>query len=525
MKKNIIYFFVVISFIFITGILVHAGTPKDTIVIACRFSNDLTLDPAETSDLFGIEYIMNTYDRLMACDAKDTCLINGAAAKSWSVSKDGKTFTFEIRKGLSFASGNPLTAHDAAFSLHRLIMLDKAPALILKQLGFSPENVTQKIKAKDNLTLVIETDRNYAPSLMMRCLTSPGTSILDKEEVLKNDENKDLGHKWLKTNYAGSGPYRLRQLNYAKSISLEKNNIYWAGRPKMGKIQIRNIADPSARALLAKMGSVDIARDIGADQVNILDMNPDLEVKSGPHGCLYYLGMNQKNDMLSNPKVKQALKYLVDYQDITANVLKENAVVHQSFFPKAYEKTGHEHQYSLDIEKAGALLEQAGHKKGFDITMNVHNTLPLTDIALALQSSFAKADIKLDINYINRPQLNTRDHELYLGCWGADFQTPETNAYAFACNLDNSDNVLNNNPAWLNTWEIPELSTKTELFLNESDHEKKAELLKELQKEYEQISPFVIMFQKIEVNAVNKNVKGFDFGPGSNSNYQVLIKD
>src|SRR3546814_11978838 len=76
-------------------------------------------------------------------------------------SDDGKIFTFKMRPGITFASGNPMTAEDAVFSLQRAVILDKSPAFIITQFGFTADNVEEKIRATDDMTFVLETDKPY----------------------------------------------------------------------------------------------------------------------------------------------------------------------------------------------------------------------------------------------------------------------------------------------------------------------------------------------------------------------------
>jgi peptide/nickel transport system substrate-binding protein len=87
-----------------------AATPKDTLVVAAAFDDMITLDPAETFEISAGEIMGNTYDRLLRYEVADPSKLIGDLAKSWSVSADGKTFTFEMKSGLKFASGNPITA-------------------------------------------------------------------------------------------------------------------------------------------------------------------------------------------------------------------------------------------------------------------------------------------------------------------------------------------------------------------------------------------------------------------------------
>ena len=126
-----------------------ATTPADTLVIAKNIDDMITLDPAEAYEFTGIEVIANMYDRIMRFEPTDITKLVPGVAESYSVSDDGKTFTFKIRPGQKFASGNPLTADDAAFSLQRVIKLDKNPAFLISQLGWTKDNVDQMVKVVD----------------------------------------------------------------------------------------------------------------------------------------------------------------------------------------------------------------------------------------------------------------------------------------------------------------------------------------------------------------------------------------
>ena len=111
-----------------SGQPVAAKTPANALVMAYQFDDIITLDPAEVFEFTAAEYAGNTYDRLIGYDVNDVSKIFGVAAESWTISEDGKTYTFKMRPGIKFTTGNPMTAHDAAFSLQRAIVLDKSPA-------------------------------------------------------------------------------------------------------------------------------------------------------------------------------------------------------------------------------------------------------------------------------------------------------------------------------------------------------------------------------------------------------------
>ena len=135
----------------------QAATPADTLVIAMGIDDVISLDPAEIFEITTSEVLTSTYERLVTTDTKDPTKIIPQIAESWTFSDDGRSITFKIRKGLKFASGNPLTAQDAAYSLQRAIKLDKSPAFILSQFGLTRDNADQNIVAQVDETLVFTT--------------------------------------------------------------------------------------------------------------------------------------------------------------------------------------------------------------------------------------------------------------------------------------------------------------------------------------------------------------------------------
>lgn len=293
MKKRL--FFILAIVLVVAMGTAWAKTPKNALVMAWQFDDIITLDPAAIFEFSGAEYAGNTYDRLIGFEVDNVSKIYGVVAESWNVSADGKTYTFKIRRGIKFASGNKLTAEDAAFSLQRTVILDKSPAFILTQFGYTSENVRQKIRATDDYTLVMETDEAYAPTFLLYCLTATIGSVVDKKEVLKHEKDGDLGHAWLRTHYAGSGPFALKTWKASEILTLDANTKYWDGAPKMKRVIIRHIPEPATQRLLIEKGDIDIARNLGPDQLRGLEGNPDVKIHSSPKGGIYYLGLNQKH--------------------------------------------------------------------------------------------------------------------------------------------------------------------------------------------------------------------------------------
>ncbi|MBL0715086.1 MAG: ABC transporter substrate-binding protein [Desulfosarcina sp.] len=502
---------------------VNAATPSDTLVMAWQFDDIITLDPAEIFEFSGAEYAGNTYDRLIGYEVDDVSKIYGVVAESWDVSADSKTYTFKIRKGIKFASGNPLTAEDVAFSLQRTVILDKSPAFILGQFGFTADNVRDRIRAVDANTVTIETDQAYAPTFVLYCLTATVGSVVDKKVVMAHEANGDLGHAWLRTHHAGSGPFKLDKWKASELLTLDGNAAYWDGAPTMKRVIIRHIPEQATQRLLLEKGDVDIARNLGPDQIKGLEGNQDIRIQSSPKGGIFYLGLNQKHEALQKPQVRQALKYLVDYDGIAATILKGTMVPHQAFLPTGFLGALEDKPFKLDTAKAKKLLAEAGYSDGLTLTMDTRNNFPTLDMAQAIQATFAQGGVKLEILPMDGKQALTkyraRNHDVYIGRWGPDYQDPHTNADTFAKNIDNSDQAKAKPLAWRNAWDIPEMSKKTDAAAKEKDPQKRAQMYLEIQREHQATSPFIIMFQDIEVAAERSNVQGFVLGPSFDSNF------
>ncbi|MCG8549968.1 MAG: ABC transporter substrate-binding protein, partial [Desulfobacterales bacterium] len=333
----------------------------------------------------------------------------------------------------------------------------------------------------------------------------------------------DLGHAWLRTGYAGSGPYSLRTWKASELIILDANKHYWGGAPKLNRIVIRHIVGSAGQRMLLEKGDIDVARNLTVDDLKSLAKNKDIKIQTRAKGAIYYLGLNQKNKYLRIPEVRQALKYLIDYKGIEQTILRGRATVHQAFLPKGFLGALEETPFSLDIEKAKALLKKAGLENGFAIAMDTRHTEPVTSIALSIQSTFAKAGIKLEIIPGDGKQTlskyRARNHDIYIGDWGPDYMDPHTNADTFARNPDNGDDAKFKPLAWRNTWDIPRMTRKADAAVLERDTAKRARMYRELQREHQQTSPFVIMFQNIEVVAERANVEHFILGPSFDSNF------
>ncbi len=507
----------------------QAATPKNMLVIANRIDDIKTVDPAEIFEFAGGDMARNIYDRLVMFDplALDKGYQPGLA-QSWTISEDGKTFTFKMREGVKFHSGNPVTANDAAYSLQRAVILKKTPSFILTQFGFNAENAKDVIQATDDMTLVIQTDKKYATSFVLNCLTATIGGIVDSKEVMAHEVDGDMGYEWMKTNTAGSGAYKLKSWKANESYALERVDGYWRGDAKMKRVIIRHISESATQRLLLEKGDVDIARNLSPEDMEAVAGGEGLALDNELRGRIMYIALNQKDPILSKPKVVEALKYLIDYKGMTGSFLKGQYAVHQAFLPRTYMGELADTPYSLDIEKAKALLAEAGHADGFDAEIIVRNAQERIEIAQSVQNTFAKAGINISLQTGTGKQIlgiyRARKHQIYVGAWGPDYPDPHTNADTFAHNPDNSDEAgWTGKLAWRNSWDIPEMTEASSAAVQETDRDKRAAMYVEIQKDHQKTSPFAIMFQKIEPIGRRANVKDFVIGGAISSAYYWTV--
>ena len=505
----------------------QAATPKDTLVVAWSIDDMITMDPGETFEISTGEIMGNSYDRLIRFDVNDPSKLVGDLAKSWAVSSDGKTYTFELKPGLKFASGNPLSAEDVVFSLQRAVLLDKAPAFILTQFGFTKDNVKDKIKQTGPLTLSLETDKSYAPSFVYNCLTANVAAIIDKKLVLSKEVNGDLGYAWLKTNYAGSGPLKLREWRANEIVALERNDNYYGEKSKLARVIYRHVKEAATQRLLLEKGDADIARNLSPQDLAALASNKDIKSTSTPKGTVYYFGLNQKNPNLAKPEVREAMKWLVDYAAIGDTLIKNIGVVHQNFLPIGLLGASTVNPYKLDVDKAKALLAKAGLPNGFKVTLDMRTVQPVQGISEAFQQTAKRAGIEIEILPGDGKQTLTkyraRTHDIYVGQWGADYWDPHTNADTFVRNPDNSDSAKSKPLAWRNAWDIPELTKKADAAVLERDAKKRKTMYEEMQADFRKSSPFVMLYQQTEVAAMRSDVQGLKLGPTSDTTYMFKV--
>ena len=483
--------------------------------------------PQESFEFTGNEIGANTYERVMNFEAGNLTDMKPGAVESYKISDDGKTITFVVRD-TKFASGSPVTAEDIAFSLQRGVKLNKSPGFILTQLGWDKDNVDKLVKAVDPKTLSITITEDFGPGFVLSTLSANIASVVEKAVVMKNEKDGDLGNGWLKTNYAGSGAYVMRSWKPNETVMLEANPTFWRGAPPTKRVVIRHVPEAATQRLLLEKGDVDMARNLSADQIAGLAGNKDIIVQDSPKAELYYMGLNQKDERLSKPKVREALRYLVDYQGMAGSFLKGRFKVHQAFWPSGFAGSLNDTPFKLDVAKAKALLAEAGYPNGFEVALDASNAYPSADIAQAIQATMGQAGVKVNIVAGEQKQVITkyraRNHQIVLLYWAPDYVDPHSNADTFSRNPNNADDAKSKPLAWRNAWDIPELTKETDAAARERDQTKRLAMYVDLQKKVQADSPFIILFQAQDQPARRANVQGFVAGPFSDQTFYYQVK-
>jgi len=511
----------------------QAATPGNAMVMAWNIDAISTFDPAQIGEVVTSELLQNTCDSLVGFDPKDEKKLVPALAERWDVSPDKQQITFHLRDNLVFPSGSKATAQDLAWSMARVVKLGFGNSATLTEYGFTKDTVEQRITAPDERTLVMKLDKPYPVNLVLQAIGANRVStLLDRQTVMKNEVNGDLGNKYLATHTECVGPYHLRQWNAGESVVLEANPKYWGPAPKLKRIIIRHVAEAGTQRLLLEKGDVDVARDLTPEDMQAIEKMPGITLSRTLKPQIVYWGFNNANPIFAKEKVRLAMRYLIDYDGLGKTVMAYNGVPRASFaqlgaFGALDEKEGQ--PFKLDLEKAKQLLTEAGYPDGFETTM-IFGTLPYAaPIAQHIQQNAAKIGVRIRLEQMANAQLfarhRGREFETAMLAWQTGVPDAHGNASRQIYNPDNRPEAkLTQFPSWRHAFQDEKANQMAMAALLEQDEEKRAEMYHALQRDMMQRGPTAIMFQSIMLAGVRNTLKNWTWN-GFAAYYDLASKE
>ncbi len=501
-----------------------AKTPADQLIVGMSMINLLSLDPAAATGLDVSEVNANLYDMLLVQDVRQPDRLLPALAESWQVSDDRKTLTFNLRQGVTFQSGNPLSAEDVAWSLQRVLKLNLALASTWKAYGFSAGNVDQHMRAVDDSTFVIELPRPTDPLLVLNTLaTSPSAFILDRKVVQQHQKGDDMGSAWLATHAAGSGPFVLKEWRANDVILMNRFDGYWGGPAKLKRIVMRN--------MMVERGDLDLAKGMSAPDIEALEKSDNVRTQTVQRGTLYYVALSVKSKPYDDVRVRRAVRSLIDYQGINQTVMPHYGQLNQRPLPLGLPARLDDPGYALNVAEAKKLLAEAGYPEGFKTTIRVLTEPPFINIASSLQSTLAQAGIKATIVTGTGNQIygamRERSFDILVGRGGGGAERhPHSSLRTLVYNPDNRDEAkLSNFQGWRTSFYSPELNNLIEQAEVEPDKAQQLAQYQQIQKTLdEQVGAILPVSQMTDTVVLYHDVQDYQGHTAATTRYKDVYK-
>lgn len=275
-------------------------------------------------------------------------------AERWTVSKDGRTYVFHLRDDVVWHDGRKLTSNDVKFTFD-LILDPKVNSV--RRGDYIIDGVPIRFGTRGPLIFTAELPKPFAPFL-----GRAGMGILPRHIL----EGKDINNSEFNRSPVGSGPFILKEWISADRVVLAKNPGYYAGAPKLDRIVYRIIPDENSRFIALEAGQTDVC-DIPAKDRSRAQSMKNIDVYEYDSLMYVYLGLNLKKELFSDKKVRQALAYATDKDQLIELIFRGMASpAHGPMSPVGWAYEESISKFPHDPEKAIALLESSGWKKGSD---------------------------------------------------------------------------------------------------------------------------------------------------------------
>ena len=370
----------------------------DTLVIARDMDVD-SLDPARAwCDTCQI-YLSSVYESLVGL-APDNRTLVPALAQSWDVSDDQSQFTFHLHPDAVFSDGSPVEAKDVKWSWERLRNLKGGASFFM--------DPVQSIETPDDKTVVVTLE---APnSEFLGIMNAPYTGVANSDVAIEQGANADpdadatdAAEPWFLENSAGSGPFVLETYRPNDELRLTRNESYWRDQPAFAEVVIRQTKDAVSQAQMLESGAADIAMQVDPDTAKSISSD-EVTVEMVPSFNFVYVALSPGatgNQVPLTPPVREAFGYALDYEGIIDFTLGGEGDLQASPIPNGFPGTEGLPLPAQDIEKAKALLAEAGVGDGFAIdaiypNVNVYG-VDFSTMMQKVQQDLAKVGIEANL--------------------------------------------------------------------------------------------------------------------------------
>ncbi|GAB4375757.1 MAG: peptide ABC transporter substrate-binding protein [Kiloniellaceae bacterium] len=362
------------------------------------------------------------------------------AAESWTISDDGKTYTFTLRDHV-WSDGTPVTAEDFVYAWRRLLAPETGAeyASLLYIIKGAEEVNTGKAgpealaaEAVDAKTLKVELS---APAPYFLAQLTHQTAFPVPKHVVEK-----FGSDWTKPeNMVVNGPYKLASWTPKVEATLVKNDkFYDAANVAIDKVVYYAMEDRTAMQQRFRAGELDIARDIASEQIDWLRANMADSLRIAPYAGIYYYVFRSDKEPFTDARVRKALSMAINREAITDKVLRTGMLPAYSFVPPGTGNYGEPAYadfqgmpYGEAVEKAKALLKEAGYgpDKPLKITLRYNNAEDHKRIAVAVQSMWKQLGVEADLfntdGKIHYADLKQGSFEVARAGWIADYNDPQ----------------------------------------------------------------------------------------------------